>query len=59
MFLSDERQLPIQVGLSDIFGSTRSAVALATMVAAAPVAIVFIASQRALERGLFGGATKD
>ena len=58
VFLSDERRLPVQVGLSDIFGSTRSAVALATLVAAVPVAIVFIASQRALERGLFGGASK-
>jgi multiple sugar transport system permease protein len=59
VLLSDERQLPIQVGLSDIFGSTRSALALATLIAAIPVAIVFIASQRALERGLFGGATKE
>ena len=58
VLLSDERQLPIQVGLSDIFGSTRSGVAVATLIAALPVAIVFIASQRALERGLFGGATK-
>ncbi len=58
VFLSDERQLPIQVGLSDIFGSTRSGVAVATLIAALPVAIVFIASQRALERGLFGGSTK-
>jgi len=58
VFLSDERQLPIQVGLSDIFGSTRSGVAVATLIASLPVAIVFIASQRALERGLFGGSTK-
>jgi len=58
VLLSDERQLPIQVGLSDIFGSTRSGVALATLIAAVPVALVFIASQRALERGLLGGATK-
>ena len=58
VLLSDERQLPIQVGLSDIFGSTRSGVALATLIAAVPVALVFIASQRALARGLLGGATK-
>src|SRR6478609_9702632 len=32
VFLSDERQLPIQVGLSDIFGSTRSGVAVATLI---------------------------
>ena len=57
--LSNERQLPIQVGLSDLFSSTRPAVALATLVAAMPVAIVFVASQRALVRGLVGGATKE
>lgn len=59
VFLSDERQLPIQVGLSDIFGSTRSGLALATLIAAVPLALVFIASQRTLERGLLGGATKE
>ena len=58
VFLSDEKQLPIQVGLSAIFGSTRSGLALAALIATIPVAVVFIASQRALERGLLGGATK-
>jgi multiple sugar transport system permease protein len=58
VFLSDERQLPIQVGLSDLFRSSRPALALATLVAALPVAIVFVVSQRALARGLIGGATK-
>ena len=57
-FLADDRQLPIQVGLSDIFRSTRPAVALAALIAALPVAIVFVVSQRALVRGLVGGATK-
>ena len=57
-FLADDRQLPIQVGLSDIFQSTRPAVALAALIAALPVAIVFVVSQRALVRGLVGGATK-
>ena len=59
VFLSDERMLPIQVGLSDLFRSSRPAVALATLIAALPVAIVFIVSQRALLRGLVGGATKS
>jgi multiple sugar transport system permease protein len=57
VILSDERQLPIQVGLSDIFESTRPALALATLIAAIPVAVVFVVSQRALVRGLAGGAT--
>jgi multiple sugar transport system permease protein len=58
VFLSDERKLPIQVGLSDLFRSSRPSVALATLVAAMPVAVVFIVSQRALLRGLVGGSTK-
>ena len=55
-FLADDRQLPIQVGLSDIFRSARPTVALATLIAAVPVAIVFAVSQRALVRGLVSGA---
>ena len=55
--LADDRQFPVQVGLSDIFQSTRPAVALATLIAALPVAVVFVASQRALVRGLVSGAT--
>ena len=58
VFLSDERQLPIQVGLSDLFRSSRPAVALAALVAALPVAVVYVVSQRALVRGLVGGAAK-
>jgi multiple sugar transport system permease protein len=56
--LADDRKLPVQVGLSDIFQSTRPAVALAALVAALPVAIVFVFSQRALVRGIVGGAAK-
>ncbi len=55
-FLADDRQLPIQVGLSDIFRSSRPTLALATLIAALPVAIVFAVSQRALVRGLVSGA---
>jgi multiple sugar transport system permease protein len=58
VFLSDERTLPIQVGLSNLFRSSRPGVALATLVAALPVAVVFVVSQRALVRGLVGGSAK-
>jgi multiple sugar transport system permease protein len=58
VFLSDERKLPVQVGLSDLFRSSRPAVALATLIAAIPIAVVFVVSQRALLRGLVGGSTK-
>ena len=57
VFLSDERTQPIQVGLSDLFRSSRPAIALATLVAAMPIAVVFIVSQRTLLRGLTGGST--
>jgi len=56
--LVDSAQYPVQVGLSDIFRSTRPAVALATLIAVIPVMIVFVVSQRALERGLVSGANK-
>ena len=58
VILPNENQFPVQVGLSDIFRSTRPTLALATLIAALPVMIVFIVSQRALVRGLVGGATK-
>jgi multiple sugar transport system permease protein len=58
VFLSDERMQPIQVGLSDLFRSSRPALALATLIAAMPVAVVFVISQRALLRGVVGGSTK-
>ena len=57
--LADEKQFPVQVGLTDIFRSTRPAVALSTLIAALPVAIVFILSQRQLVRGIVGGAAKE
>ncbi len=56
--LPDQSEFPVQVGLTDIFRSSRPTVALATLIAALPVAIVFVASQRALVRGVVGGATK-
>ena len=51
---------PFGVYLAYIYYSTatRPAVALAALIAALPIAIVFVVSQRALVRGLVGGATK-
>jgi multiple sugar transport system permease protein len=57
--LVDSKQYPVQVGLSDIFRSTRPAVALATLIAVIPVMIAFVVSQRALERGLVAGAAGE
>ncbi len=57
--LPDSRQFPVQVGLTDLFRSTGPAVALASLIAAIPVAIVFLASQRALTRGLPGGGATE
>jgi multiple sugar transport system permease protein len=57
--LPDEKQFPVQVGLTDIFRSTPPTVALASLIAALPVAIVFIVSQRALVRGIVGGAVTE
>jgi multiple sugar transport system permease protein len=51
VILPNEDQFPVQVGLSDIFESTRPTLALAVLIAALPVLIVFIVSQRALIRG--------
>jgi multiple sugar transport system permease protein len=56
--LPNQTQFPVQVGLTDIFRSSRPSLALATLLAATPVAIVFVASQRALIRGVVDGATK-
>jgi multiple sugar transport system permease protein len=58
VLLADQNQFPIQVGLSDIFRGSRPTVALATLIAAVPVMLVFIGTQRMLVRGLVGGATK-
>jgi multiple sugar transport system permease protein len=58
--LPDQTQFPVQVGLTDIFRSSRPTVALATLIAALPVAVVFILSQRALVRGVgFAGSSDN
>jgi multiple sugar transport system permease protein len=51
--LPDSAQYPVEVGLSDLLvTASRPMLALAALVAALPVALVFLVSQRALSRGL-------
>jgi len=74
--LAESSQYPIQVGLSNLLGTTpsfnpavggggqqvnifRPELALATLLAVIPVAVVFMLSQRALVRGLVAGAVKS
>jgi multiple sugar transport system permease protein len=57
--LMDSSQLPVQVGLSDILQGSPPEIALATLIAALPVAVVFVVSQRALSRGLLLGAVAE
>jgi multiple sugar transport system permease protein len=55
--LPDSAQYPVEVGLSDLLVSaSRPMLALAALIAALPVALVFLVSQRALARGLLGDA---
>jgi len=55
--LPDSAQYPVEVGLSDLLVSaSRPMLALAALIAALPVAVVFLVCQRALARGLIGGA---
>ena len=54
--LSGSRQYPIQVGLSDVLTTaSRPELALAALIAAVPLAVVFALSQRTLGRGLTTG----
>jgi multiple sugar transport system permease protein len=55
--LGDSRQFPVQVGLNDmLIGAPRPMLALAALIAAVPVGVVFVLVQRALVRGLLAGA---
>lgn len=56
VLLMDSAQFPVQVGLTDIFQGSESEVALASLIAAAPVALVFVLSQRSIVRGTWRGA---
>ena len=58
--LPDSAQYPVEVGLNDLLVSaSRPMLALAALIAALPVAVVFLVCQRALARGLVGGAAKS
>jgi multiple sugar transport system permease protein len=75
VMLSDNNKLPVQVGLEYLISSTaafnpgnpgagtelvkRPELALAVLVAIAPVAIVFLFAQRTLVKGMLAGATKE
>jgi multiple sugar transport system permease protein len=57
--LPDSAQYPVEVGLNDLLvTASRPMLALAALLAAPPVVLVFLVSQRALARGLLGGAAK-
>jgi multiple sugar transport system permease protein len=58
--LPDSAQYPVEVGLSDLLVSaSRPMLALAALIAALPVAVVFLVCQRALARGLLGDAARS
>ena len=55
--LGDSRQFPVQVGLNDmLLGAPRPMLALAALIAAAPVALVFVLTQRMLVRRMLSGS---
>jgi multiple sugar transport system permease protein len=57
--LPDPSQFTVQTGLTDMLGGTsRGEQALAALIGIAPLALVFVFSQRALVRGLMSGAAK-
>ena len=58
VLLPESTQHPIQVGLTDI-AVGRPELALAALLAAAPVLVVFLFSQRFLVMGMLAGTTKD
>jgi len=56
--LPNSSQYPVEVGLTDMFiGGSKPVLALAALIATAPLAIVYALSQRSVIRGLVGGAT--
>jgi multiple sugar transport system permease protein len=57
--LTNPRQYTIQVGLTDVLTTaSRPELALATLIAAVPLAIVFVLCQSTLRHGLFGSTLK-
>jgi multiple sugar transport system permease protein len=75
VMIASNSKLPVQVGLEYLISSTeafnpgnpgtgaqlvqRPELAMAILVAIAPVAIVFIFAQRTLVKGMLAGATKE
>jgi multiple sugar transport system permease protein len=58
VLLPGSSQYPVEVGLSDMLvGAPKPELALAAVIATAPLALVFVASQRAIVRGLLAGAS--
>jgi multiple sugar transport system permease protein len=58
VLLPDSSQYPVEVGLSDLLlGGSKPVLALAALIATAPLAIVFVGSQRAIVRGLVAGSS--
>ena len=56
--LPNASQYPVEVGLTDMFvGGSKPVLALAAIIATAPLAIVYAVSQRSIVRGLVSGAT--
>ena len=59
VIFADPTQFTVQTGLTDMLGGTsRGEQALAALIGTAPLALVFVFSQRALVRGLMSGAAK-
>ena len=60
VILADSSQYPVVVGLNDLLlTGSRPVLALAALIAATPVVVVFLLAQRALVRGHLGGAVRD
>jgi multiple sugar transport system permease protein len=60
VIVADSSQYPVVVGLNDLLlTGSRPVLALAALIAAAPVVVVFLFAQRALVRGHLGGAVRD
>jgi multiple sugar transport system permease protein len=57
--LPDESRFPVQVGLNDILlTAPRPQLALATLIAVAPVAVIFVLVQPSLARGFLTGSRR-
>lgn len=55
--LDDSREFPVQVGINDmLLGGPQPVLALAGLIAAVPIGVVFILAQRTIVRGLIAGA---